>query len=89
MRTTKTVILSTVMAISLASGPVSAQGDFATRPERPANSEIGAARQALEEALGHLRKVPDPQNRDNVRAMNFIKLAQQQLQAEGSLYPIN
>ena len=88
MRAIKTIILSAAMAITLASGPVSAD-DFATRPERPANSEIGAARQALKEALGHLRKVPDPQNRENVRAMNFIKLAQQQLQAEGSLYPIN
>ena len=47
------------------------------------------AQQALDGALDHLRKVPNPQSRENVRAMNFIKLAQQQLQTEGSLYPIN
>jgi hypothetical protein len=89
MRHFKTVIASAVITIALASGTVLAEDQFAARPERAANSQIGAARQALDEALGHLRKVPNPQSRENVRAMSFIKLAQQQLETEASLYPIN
>jgi hypothetical protein len=86
MRHFKTAIVSAVMTIALASGTVLAEDQFAARA---ANSQIGAARQALDDALGHLRKVPNSQSRENVRAMNFIKLARQQLEAEGSLYPIN
>jgi hypothetical protein len=87
MRALKAALISAaIVAAMLASGTVLAQSDLV---KRPANSEIGAARQALDDAMAHLRKVRDPQNRENVRAMNFIKLAQQQLDAEGSLYPIN
>lgn len=89
MRHLKTAMVSAVMTIALASGTALAEDRFAARPERPTNSQIGAAQQALDDALEHLRKVPDPQSRENVRAMNFIKLARQQLEAEGSLYPIN
>lgn len=85
----KGVIISGVMMVTLASGAVLAQSDIVTRPARPSMSELGMAQQALDGALDHLRKVPNPQSRENVRAMNFIKLAQQQLQSEGSLYPIN
>ncbi len=88
MRARTVFLASAVIAASLASGAVLAESGI-VRPERAANSELGAAQQALDGALDHLRKVPDPQSRENVRAMNFIKLAQQQLQTEGSLYPIN
>ena len=88
MRTRNALFVSAVIAAGLASGAVLAEGGI-VRPERAANSELGAAQQALDGALEHLRKVPNPQSRENVRAMNFIKLAQQQLQSEGSLYPIN
>jgi len=89
MRTLKIVLVAAVLTGTLPSGAVLAQSDIVNRPARPSASELGAAQQALDDALGHLRKVPNPQNRDNVRAMNLIKLAQQQLQSEGSLYPIN
>jgi hypothetical protein len=88
MRARSALLISALVAASLASGAVMAESGI-VRPERTSNSEIGAAQQALDDALGHLRKVPNPQSRENVRAMNFIKLAQQQLQSEGSLYPIN
>jgi hypothetical protein len=88
MRARNVLFISAVIAASLASGAVLAEGGI-VRPERTANSELGAAQQALDGALEHLRKVPNPQSRENVRAMNFIKLAQRQLQSEGSLYPIN
>jgi hypothetical protein len=88
MRARNVFFISAVIAASLASGAVLAESGI-VRPERTANSEIGGAQQALDDALGHLRKVPEPSSRENVRAMNFIKLAQQQLQSEGSLYPIN
>jgi len=88
MRARNVLFVFGVIAASLASGAVLAESGI-VRPERTANSELGAAQQALDSALDHLRKVPDPQSRENVRAMNFIKLAQQQLQTEGSLYPIN
>ena len=89
MRALKIVVISSIMAITLASGAVLAQGDIVNRPARPSTSELGMAQQALDGALDHLRKVPNPQSRENVRAMNFIRLAEQQLHAEGSLYPIN
>ena len=89
MHHVKTVLITAIVAITMASGAVLADSDVVLRPARSSNSEINAARRALDEALGHLRKVPDPQNRENVRAMTFIKLAQQQLETEGSLYPIN
>jgi hypothetical protein len=88
MRARQVLFLVAVAAASLASGAVLAESGI-VRPERTANSEIGAAQLALDDALGHLRKVPDPKSRENVRAMNFIRLAQEQLQSEGSLYPIN
>lgn len=88
MRARNALFIFAATAASLASGAVLA-GSGIVRPERTANSELGAAQQALDGALDHLRKVPNPQSRENVRAMNFIKLAQQQLQTEGSLYPIN
>ena len=89
MHHVKTVLITAIVAITMASGAVLADSDVVLRPARSSNSEINAARRALDDALGHLRKVPDPQNRENVRAMTFIKLAQQQLETEGSLYPIN
>ena len=89
MRTRNAIVVSVVIAASLSSGAVLAQSDIVARPARPSMSELGMAQQALDGALDHLRKVPNPQSRENVRAMNFIKLAQQQLQSEGSLYPIN
>jgi hypothetical protein len=88
MHTSKSILISAALIMTLASGAVLAQSGI-VRPVRTSNSEIGAAQQALDDALGHLRKVPNPQSRENVRAMNFIKQAQQQLQSEGSLYPIN
>ena len=89
MHHVKTVLISAAVTMALASSAVLADSDVVLRPARSSNSEINAARRALDEALGHLRKVPDPQNRENVRAMTFVKLAQQQLETEGSLYPIN
>lgn len=89
MNSMKAVLLSAAVTMAIASSAVLADSDVVLRPARSSNSEINAARRALDDALGHLRKVPDPQNRENVRAMTFIKLAQQQLETEGSLYPIN
>jgi hypothetical protein len=89
MRALKAIVISGLITVTLASSAVLAQSDIVNRPARPSASELGAAQQALDDALGHLRKVSNPQNRENVRAVNFIKLAQQQLQSEGSLYPIN
>ncbi len=88
MRTIKPVLITAALTITLASGAALAASDL-IRPARPVNSEIGAAQLALDDAMAHLRKVPNPQNRENVRAMSLVKLAQEQLQAEGSLYPIN
>lgn len=88
MRVRNVFFISAIIVASLVSGAVLAESGI-VRPERTANSEIGAAQRALDDALGHLRKVPDPSSRENVRAMNFIERAQEQLQSEGSLYPIN
>ena len=82
------LVLLALVAGSLACGAVAAQTGFA-EPNRQANSDLAAAQHDLDQALAHLRKVHAPHSPENMRAMGFINLAQEQLQAEGSLYPIN
>ena len=89
MRALKPVLISAAVIVAFTSGTVLAEGGIMILPARSSGSELDAAQKSLDVALGHLRKVPNPQNRENVRAMNFIRLAQQQLQSEGMLYPIN
>lgn len=74
MARTKTILVSTTIALTLAAGIASAQ--FPPRPK----PEIIAARDSLEDAMAHLQKASNPMRPAIVRA--YIALAHVELQTE-------
>jgi hypothetical protein len=75
----------TGLALALAViGVASAQTFYGAR-----DPEVRAAQQAIGDAVAHLQRVRQPQNRTNLRALELLALAQHELEAEVNLGSFN